>query len=152
MSNSPCSYLPWWSAPRTPARCCAQRQTFGRTARRGTPPGTRATSWLLMMTSRRSTSRLRSAVGSSASAARWSGGGARCCRRGSGGPPGRPWPCIRAGSAAAARSPVRWLNENRKENSSEATEVVEHFELSDGQSLIRDERGVRIAKIDEGDD
>jgi cyanophycin synthetase len=42
--------------------------------------------------------------------------------------------------------------ENRKENGSEATEVVEHFELSDGQSLIRDERGVRIAKTEEGDD
>jgi len=39
-----------------------------------------------------------------------------------------------------------------KEQKNEAVEVVEHFELSDGQSLIRDERGVRIAKSDEGDD
>tara|TARA_B110000977_G_C10822595_1_gene394838 strand:- start:92 stop:670 length:579 start_codon:yes stop_codon:yes gene_type:complete len=42
--------------------------------------------------------------------------------------------------------------ESHKKDSSEGTELVEHFELADGQSLIRDERGVRIAKIDEGDD
>lgn len=42
--------------------------------------------------------------------------------------------------------------ESKKENSSEVTDEVEHFELSDGQSLIRDERGVRIAKTEEGDD
>jgi cyanophycin synthetase len=42
--------------------------------------------------------------------------------------------------------------ENQKDESNKDSEVVEHFELADGQSLIRDERGVRIAKTEEGDD
>lgn len=42
--------------------------------------------------------------------------------------------------------------ESQNEGSGEVVEEVEHFELSDGQSLIRDDRGVRIAKTEEGDD
>ena len=42
--------------------------------------------------------------------------------------------------------------ESKNEGSNEDSEVIEHFELADGQSLIRDERGVRIAKTEEGDD
>jgi cyanophycin synthetase len=58
-----------------------------------------------------------------------------------------------AGSAApSASAPVSPSSATLVDKTSEPADDSEKFELPVGQSLIRDERGVRIARNEEGDD